>query len=403
MGLLLLRQCGSFSKLVHLARSTPPSLVAEALKGYDDDVCQCFSECTTIDTTDKAWLQAQLSLSRGGLGLRSLSHHSSAAYIASLSASGQGFTDDRHLNHSIQLYNAILSTSDSISAIDITDSVHGQKVLSSKLEDHQFTELCPMPDKARLHSISSPHASAWLSVIPSPGSQSHLERNEFQIALKWWLGIGVSEGSTCVYCPNHSLDHLGHHSLTCKRGGDVVTRHKRLRDVLVEYCHLAHVGCQVEMGSGWGSEKSRTRPADVLIPNWSLGKPVAFDLTVTSPLNAEIISEASVTAGSAAYAAEQRKHVANDPKCNELGWVCIPLAVELYGCWGSEARQTLSRLGSRLACQLRCSKSQAIIRLYGNLSITLVRANARALLARFAGCKDGPGDVFTFVYIIIAL
>ena len=122
----------------------------------------------------------------------------------------------------------------------------------------------------------------------------------------------------------------------------------------------------------------------------------------------KIISEASVTAGSAAYAAEQRKHVANDPKCNELGWVCIPLAVELYGCWGSEAKHTLSRLGSHLACQLRCSKSQAITRLYGSLSITLVWANARALLARCAGCKDGPGDeflelVFTFVYIIICI
>lgn len=137
-----------------------------------------------------------------------LSHHSSAAYIASLSASGQGITDDRHLNHSIQLYNAILSTFDTISAIDITDSVHGQRVLSSKLEDHQFMELynsASMPDKTCLQSLSSPHASAWLSVIPSPGSQSHLEPSEFQIALKWWLGIAVSEGSTCVYCPNHSL------------------------------------------------------------------------------------------------------------------------------------------------------------------------------------------------------
>jgi hypothetical protein len=87
-------------------------------------------------------LQTQLILNRGGQGLRSLSHHSSAAYIASLSASGQGFTDDRHLNHSIQLYDVILSTSDTISAIDITDSVlHGQRVQSSKLKDHQFMEL----------------------------------------------------------------------------------------------------------------------------------------------------------------------------------------------------------------------------------------------------------------------
>ena len=85
MGLLL---CGSFSKLVHLARSTPPSLVAEALKGYDDDVRQCFS--ASIDRTDKAWLQAQLnaSLIRGGLGL----------HVIPL---GLGLRDDRHLNCSI--------------------------------------------------------------------------------------------------------------------------------------------------------------------------------------------------------------------------------------------------------------------------------------------------------------
>ena len=71
-----------------------------------------------------------------------------------------------------------------------------------------------------------------------------------------------------------SLDHLGHHSsLTCKHGGDVVTRHNRLRDVFVEYCHLA---CHVEMGIGWGSEKIKTRPADVLI------KPAAFDHTIAS-------------------------------------------------------------------------------------------------------------------------
>ena len=72
----------------------------------------------------------------------------------------------------------------------------------------------------------------------------------------------------------------------------------------MEYCHLAHVGYQVEMGSGWGSEMSMIKPADFLIPNWSLGKSNALDLTVTSLLNAKIIFEASVTAGSAAYAAE---------------------------------------------------------------------------------------------------
>ena len=60
---------------MHLSRLTPSLLVADALRLYDDDVRQCFTECTSVDTPDNAWQQAQLSLSRGGLVLRCLSHH----------------------------------------------------------------------------------------------------------------------------------------------------------------------------------------------------------------------------------------------------------------------------------------------------------------------------------------
>ena len=57
-------------------------------------------------------------------------------------------------------------------------------------------------------------------------------------------------------------------------------------------------------------------------------------MAVTSPLNPSTITEASVMAGSAALAAEQRNHNANDVKCSVLGWKCVQLAVESYGCWG---------------------------------------------------------------------
>ena len=113
-----------------------------------------------------------------------------------------------------------------------------------------------------------------------------------------------------------------------------------------------------------------------------IGKPAAFDLTVTSPLNLTTLTEAGVARGSAAMAAEVRKHGVNDRKCAELGWVAIPLAVETYGCWGAEAQSTISQLASRLAIQLQCSKSKAITTIYQRLNLTLVRANARALLSR---------------------
>ena len=104
----------------------------------------------------------------------------------------------------------------------------------------------------------------------------------------------------------------------------------------------------------------------------------AFDFTVTSPLVSSNSPEASVTA----FAAEERKHKSNDAKCTEFDWVSIPLAVETYGCWGTEAKWALSHLAPRLAIRQNCPKSVAIAALYGRLNLTLVRANVRAILGR---------------------
>ena len=73
--------------------------------------------------------------------------------------------------------------------------------------------------------------------------------------------------------------------------------------------------------------------------------------------------------GSAALAAEVHKHNSNDVKCVELGWSCIPIAVEIYGCSGAKAMQTLSRLATRLAIRANFSKFHATCQLYGRLSL----------------------------------
>ena len=385
VALLLLRLCGSFCRLVHLARSTPPSLIVDGLALFDNDVRHCFAECTMVDTSDAAWQQAQLSLSRGGLGLRRLSLHSPAAYIASAVASDCSSPQSKHLLHAIDLFNASVSTTDELTITSITTSNLTQKLLSVKLEDQQFTKLfanASLPDRARLLSISSPHSSAWLSVTPSPRLNLHLDPSEFQVAIKWWLGLPVSQGQLCPQCMSHSLDQFGHHALSCKNGPDVVSRHNRVRDTLFEFCQRACLGAQLEAGSSLGHEARQTRPANVLIPNWELGKPAAIDLCVTSPLHSNTLQVACVTPNSAAMQAEQRKHHSNDAKCEELGWVCIPLVVESYGSWGPEAQRCLSRLAGRLATQLGQPKSLTTNLIYGRLNLTLIRANSRAILSR---------------------
>ncbi|KAL5487251.1 hypothetical protein EMCRGX_G012340 [Ephydatia muelleri] len=196
-----------------------------------------------------------------------------------------------------------------------------------------------------------------------------------------WLGLDTSEGSQCTLCPG-VLDHLGHHAVTCKYGGDVVSRHNKIRDILVETCRRAHIGVQVEVGNNLTHDHNKTRPADILLSNWFLGKPAALDVSITSPLNPLTLLEAGVLAKSAAQVTEARKHQANDPKCSELGWVCVPMVAESYGAWGDETSSIISSIASRLATSTCKSKSVVLNDIYGRLNVHLVRANATAILSR---------------------
>eukprot|EP00731_Ephydatia_muelleri_P011027 Em0005g1613a len=374
VALVLLRLCGGYCKLVHLARAVPPSFSQSVLQLFDQDVQKCFTSCTGVHPSIAAWKQAQLSLSRGGLGLRSLSHHAPAAFIASLCFSGLGSISHVHLLQSLEIFNSSVHQSDNIQIGSVLEKLPSQKTLSSILDNNLFRVLqgsLSIADRARLLSASSPHASSWLTVTPSEGQGLHLDPPVFQTALKWWLGLDTTEGSICALCPDKMLDPLGHHATTCKRGGDVVFRHNKLRDILAETCRRAHLSVQVEAGCNLTPDHSHSRPADVLISNWVLGKTAACDISVTSPLNSNIMSEAGVTAGAAAQATELRKHEANDVKCSELGWLCIPLVVESYGAWGKEAMESFSSLASRLAITSSRPKSAVLSELYGRLNLNL--------------------------------
>ena len=188
MAFTLLRICEGFCKLIHLARTTPPLHTTKAFEIFDADVRKCFAQCTAVDTSDHAWHQARLSLSRGGLGLRSLAQHSPAAYIASLCTSGFGSQSQHHLASATHMFNSFLPPSEAINLEALLLTSVTQKSLSSKLDDHLFKVLLDMSsiaDKARLLSVSSPHAGSWLSVTPSEGLGLHLDSSQFQVAIKW--------------------------------------------------------------------------------------------------------------------------------------------------------------------------------------------------------------------------
>ena len=87
----------------------------------------------------------------------------------------------------------------------------------------------------------------------------------------------------------------------------------------MHFLHRAHASVQVEAGAGLFPDHLQSRPADILVQNWNLGRPVALDISVVLPLNPSTLAEAGVTVGAVLEAMESRKHQVSDEKCSALG------------------------------------------------------------------------------------
>ena len=99
----LLRSCASFCKLGHLARTVPPRTASPALKEFDKKVRRCYKESVVVNTTQRSWTQAGLPVRLGGVGLRSVDEHSSAAFISYHTSAMGPESDLRLLNDAIEV------------------------------------------------------------------------------------------------------------------------------------------------------------------------------------------------------------------------------------------------------------------------------------------------------------
>eukprot|EP00666_Eupelagonemidae_sp_cell4sb_P017874 gene17874-biopygen36351 len=127
------------------------------------------------------------------------------------------------------------------------------------------------------------------------------------------------------------------------------------------------------------------RPADVFLPCWRAGRPAALDFAVTSGLRmgSLALSAADGSAAVEAYAARKRDHLDTAAHCDEAGIDFIPMIVEASGGgWGSDSRRVWHELAHAAARLTGDPAPTKLEQLYQSLSVTLHRANARAILVR---------------------
>ena len=131
----------------------------------------------------------------------------------------------------------------------------------------------------------------------------------------------------------------------------------------------------------------RLRPGDLYFALWPGGTRAAFDFAVTSPLQLAELGNASRTQLSAAMNYEAHKLADRNTasRCAAFGIQLIPVVAESFGGWGPRAQHALGVIARVSATRSGTTVGMATTRMYEGLSSIIMRANARALLARAGG------------------
>ena len=267
----LLRVSFSIVRAVHFMRTTPlPDWVEESAR-FDVEIRTAAEAILGFQFEDEtSYLQACLTPSLGGFGLRRTAVHADAAYAASfLEAMGES------------------GESWSVPSVVLSAPVCSQKAASYEIDKKIHAGLVARAvtrrERKRLERITEPHAGAWVTAVPSidDGFDTVMQPQVFRTAAAYRLGTPVvPHDIPCPLC-TQTVDKLGDHASCCKKTGDNTVRHNRVRDLLARFCGEGLLSPIVELRNLLSS--SNARPGDVTIPNWHSGRPLAIDVAVTSP------------------------------------------------------------------------------------------------------------------------
>ena len=335
---VLLRSCFSLPKVGYLMRVCSPSLPCLSnWKTFDSLVRDSLNRILGTSLSESAWLQAQLSVAQGGLGLRSAAYHASAAHISSFLSCrslvqdvATGLDLSLGMEEDLEHLNSVLDMEEEVT-MQVLEG-YSQKQLSTLVDQTLHRSLLSQAvstrDKSRLLSVGLPHSGDWLCVVPSPSLCLQLRPSEFRTSVLYRLGMPVfAADGPCISCGLFA-DMLGDHSVGCSTRGERISRHNHLRDALYHTAQSAHLGPLREERALLPSA-SGERPADVLLPHHAGGKHEALDICVVSSLQAQLVNRAAVEPGHALAHRYHQKIRKYGEACAAEGIVFTPVAMEV--------------------------------------------------------------------------
>ena len=127
-----------------------------------------------------------------------------------------------------------------------------------------------------------------------------------------------------------------------------------------------------------GISSDQSRSGDIYHPDFHLGRPAYFDLSVRSTTQSAVISSASSQAGVAAAVGEIAKDTQYQDIVNDNGGGdFIPLVCETFSVWSPYALSILGSIADRTTVRNSLPRKFARRQLLQQLSVTLWRYNVK--------------------------
>ena len=106
------------------------------------------------------------------------------------------------------------------------------------------------------------------------------------------------------------------------------------------------------------------------------------------PLQEALLAKSSTEGGQGCIFGESKKHKKYDLLCEQEGIDFIPLVVEYFGTWGKEANVFFTKMTKAIAGRTGGLVSEVALQLQRQLSIALIRCNAKAVAKRTSVLVD---------------
>ena len=411
---VLLKQCAGFAKLTYSIRTVPPELHRQALQSFSAHLQKALADIVAeLAIEDRTWELAQLSIQKGGVGLRTAERHASAAYLASV----------RSCQECCQSVDAAFDPSDSCGALGVESALaefneqilepargplqedhSSQKRLSALVEAASKVRLLASPAadlsfKAHVSLCTLATAGAWLTTLPSDEARA-VDHPLFQIALKRRLRMKLfAEDTFCLSC-GACMDSFGDHALVCPCKGNRTIRHNCMRNEVHDEARLAGLRPEREKagllpqrperdGLATSVDSRRRRPADVWLPRGPRNQGIALDFACTSGLGLGLLEQSASQAPAifADYEHFKRSFKDTSQICQAQGFGFEPVVFEAHsGAWSPAARKLFDFITQKAASTSSSYTPPEVqsLRFAQRLSITLQRENARAIAQRTA-------------------